>query len=84
MRIEEKLTRKQKNTRRTPRYGRGKQKEKQVEDSESSYVAAKETVGKGVYADRGRGRMTRGIRRGGKPEIFCFECGVAGHKAWEC
>ena len=33
--------------------------------------------------DRGRGQMTRGRGRGGKPRIFCFECGVEGHKAWE-
>ena len=34
--------------------------------------------------DRGHGQMTRGRGRGGKPEIFCFKCGVAYHKAWEC
>ena len=28
--------------------------------------------------------MRRGRGRGGKPEIFCFKCGIAGHKAWEC
>lgn len=28
--------------------------------------------------------MKRGRGRGGKYEIFCFKCGVAGHKAWEC
>ena len=27
--------------------------------------------------------MTRGRGRGGKLGIFCFECGVEGHKAWE-
>ena len=47
--------RKQQNTRRTSRYGRGKQKEKQVEDIERSFVAVEETVGKGVDADRGCG-----------------------------
>ena len=46
LRIEEKFMRKQKNTRRTLGYGRGQQKEKQVEDGESSSIAAEEIVGK--------------------------------------
>ena len=46
LRIEEKLLRKQQNTRINIGYRRRQQKEKQVEDGESSSIAAEETVGK--------------------------------------
>ena len=52
LRIEEKLLRKQQNVKRTSRYARGKQKEKQVEDDESSFVVVEETAEKGVDANR--------------------------------
>ena len=42
------LMTKQQNTRRTLGYGRRQQKEKQVEDGESNFVAAEEIVGKGL------------------------------------
>ena len=55
-----------------------------MEEGESSFGAAKETIGKGFDVDRGCGQIDRGRGRGGKFEIIFFICGMIGHKAWEC
>lgn len=70
LRIEEKLSRRQQNVRSTSGYGRGKHKEKQVEETESSSAAVKETTGKGFDVDRGHRWMERVRGRGVKFTII--------------